>query len=193
MGWVSRVTPWFAVVVLALVAVWLAFAVYEWAGFLMGAEGRTNTVVGGLLIYAAALAGTLCMMLVGVRAAAAPRRWPSDRAVRVLATLGLVLIGMSAPLMVLRGDYGIGGVVIGVTPLLVYYVRIRRALIDILPAWCGGAWRPATRRPRRPGEEKIKRPPRAWDETSGPRADHGGSTTAGSRRKRGKKKRRSGR
>ena len=52
------------------------------------------------------------------------------------------------------------------TPLIVFYVRIRRPLVDVLPAWCGGTWKPEKRR-RRAGEEVIKRPPRDWDATIG--------------------------
>jgi len=193
MGWVNRVTPWFAVAVICLAAVWLAFAVYDWIDVVARSSRRTGALWGALAVYVLALGGALSMMFVAIRVARPARRWPPDGAVRVLATIALVLGGLAAPLMVLRGDYGIGGVIVGVTPLIVYYVRIRRPLMDVLPAWCGGAWKPDPKKRRtRSGEEVIKHPPRAWDATSGPSAASGGSAAGRTRKKQSKKKRRSG-
>lgn len=187
MGWVNRVTPWFAVAVLVLAAAWMAFAIYDTLS-----TYRTSSGWGYAAIWAASLVGTICMGLACVRVAWPSKGWPSDGAVRTLTSLGLVFAGFAAPMVVLRSQYGLGGVIVALTPLLIFYVRIRRPLVDILPAWCGGTWKPdkSKRRPRR-GEDIIKHPPRSWDETSGPRpAD---DVSGGRRRRQSKKKRKSGR
>lgn len=191
MGWVDRLTPWFAVVVIVLAAASLAIAVYDWLDRWLGETGREGASAA-LTVYAGGLVGAICMVFVAVRVAAPGRRWPSDGAVRALATVGLIVGGMAAPLIVLRGDYGIAGVVVGVVPLIVYYVRLRKPLVDILPSWCGGTWKPDQKRRRPRGDEVVKRPPSAWDETSGPRASDA-PAGARPRRKQSKKKRRSGR
>ena len=189
MGWVNKVTPWFAVAVLVLAAVWLGFAIYDTLNNYRNASGW-----GHAGIWAAYLAGTVCMGFVCVRVAMPAKRWPSDGAVRVLTTVGFILAGFAAPMIVLRGQYGVGGLIIALSPLLIFYVRIRRPLIDILPAWCGGTWKPdkSKRRPRR-GEEVIKHPPRTWDETSGPSPAQAAPTGGRARKKQAKKKWRSGR
>ncbi len=188
MGWVEKVTPWFAVVVLALAATWMAFAIYS------AARWESTSRWSYVAVYAASLAGMLSFGVVAVRVAWPVRRWPGDAAVRVLTTVGLLFSGIAAPLVVLRPELGLDGIIVALAPLIVFYVRIRRPLADILPAWCGGTWKPGQdkRRPRR-GEEVIKHPPRSWDETSGPaRAEQ---TPAGgrTRKKQAKKKRRSSR
>jgi hypothetical protein len=185
MGWVNKVTPWFAVAVLVLTALWLAFAIYDTL--------RTYTVSGGwgyAAVWAASLVGTVSLGLVCLRVSWPSRHWPPDGVVRVLTTIGILFAGFSAPLAVLRAQYGLAGVIVALTPLIIFYVRIRRPLVEILPAWCGGTWKPEKKKRVRRGEEVIKRPPRTWDATSGP----GASGDAGiPRRKQGKKKRRSGR
>ena len=103
MGWVDRVTPWFAVAVIALAAVWLAFATYDTFTLY-----RSSARWGYAAIYAASLVGAVCMGLIAVRAAWPSRKWPPDGAVRVLGTLGLLLVGFTAPLIVLRAQYGLG-------------------------------------------------------------------------------------
>jgi hypothetical protein len=194
MGWVERITPWFAVVVIMLAAVWLGFAAYTCLDTIARASRPSGALWGDAAIYTASLVGAVCIGLVGVRVAAPSRAWPGDGAVRLLATLGLLLAGIAAPLIVLRAQYGLGGVVVALTPLIVYYVRIRRALVEILPQWAGGTWKPAKRRPRA-DEDVIKRPPRTWDATSGTGSGpaSGGAPAGRQRRKQGKKKRRPGR
>ena len=188
-GWTERIAPWFAAVLLALVAVWFAFAVYTSVDIIFGATRRTGVLWSKAGLYAAALAGAVFLALVAVRVAS-PSRF-SDGAVRAFATLGLLLAAFSAPLIILRGEYGVTGMVIAVAPLAVYYLRLRRALIDILPPWCGGTFKPEKRRRPR-GEDVIKRPPRTWDATSGPDRVADGLATKPRRRQK-KKKRRSGR
>ncbi|GEM_PF-4089619 len=187
--WANRITPWFAFAVLVLAALWLALAVYETLTMF-----RTTVGAGYAAIWGASLAGTLCLTVVCVRVAWPERGWPSDSAVRVLTTLGIVLAGFAAPLIVLTGQYGIGGVIIALMPLVVFYLRIRRSLGDILPAWCGGTWKPdRDQRTARAGQEAIRRPPRSWDETSGPGSDANAAAASRRRKKQGKKRRKSGR
>ena len=192
MGWVERITPWFGVAVIALAALWLAFAAYIGIDTLVNASRPAGDQWRVVAIYAASLVGAVCMGLVGVRAVSPTSRWPSDGAVRVLATLGLLLGGFAAPLIVLLGGYDLNGLVAALAPLIVYYVRIRRSLVDILPPWAGGTFKPAKRR-RRADDDEIKRPPRTWDATSGAGPVSGGAPAGRPRRKQGKKKRRSSR
>mgnify|MGYP006912891801 FL=1 len=196
MGWVDRVTPWFAVALIGSAAVWLVFAVCDWIDVVTGSSRRTGVLWGTLAVYCLALGGASIMMFVAIRVARPARRWPPDGAVRALATIALAMSGLSGPLMVLRGGQGFGGVIAGITPLIVYYASIRRPLMDILPVWCGGTWQPdPKKRPPRRGAEVVKHPPRAWDATSGPSAASGGSAAGRTRKKqsrKSKKKRRRG-
>jgi hypothetical protein len=137
-------------------------------------------------MYLGALAGVVFLAVVAVRAVSPVRSRVPDGAVRVFATLGLLLTAFTFPLLVMRGE------LIPVAALLVYYVRIRKALVDVLPQWCGGTWKPAKRR-RRAAEDVIKRPPRTWDATSGGGPARSASPAARPRRKQSKKKRRPGR
>jgi len=186
MGWVERVTPWFAVAVILLVAVWLAFPTWRSFDALLSSTDRQDVVWATPVMYLAALIGALLMGLVGVHAVSPSLLRLSDGSVRVLATLALVLMGLTFPLLVLRGE------LVPLAALVAYYLRIRRTLVDVLPPWCGGTWRPEKRR-RRAGEEVIKRPPRTWDATSGVGPARAASPPTRSRRKQSKKKRRSGR
>lgn len=195
MGWVERVTPWFAVAVIALAAAWLVFPTYRSTEFLLRSTDRLGAVWATPVVYAGALIGVAFIGMVAIRAAMPARRWPPDGAIRAFATLGLLLCAFTVPLIILRNEYGLNGMIVVVAPLAVYYARLRRALVDILPPWAGGTWKSAKRR-RRTNEDVIKRPPRTWDATSGtgPGLPRGGSPAAGrQRRKPGKKKRRPGR
>jgi len=190
MGWVERVVPWFAVTVLGLVAVWLAFPLYWAIQRLSRADEKTSQLWGTVALYGAAIVGVLLLALVAVRAVSPTQKWPRDGQVRAFATIGLILTAFTIPLIVLRGE------LIPVVALIIYYVRIRRTLVDILPPWAGGTYKPGRQQQRR-GEEVIKRPPSSWDETSGVGsargAGGGGQATGRSRRKQSKKKRRTGR
>ena len=77
--------------------------------------------------------------------------------------------------------------------LVIYYVRLRKALVEILPPWAGGTYKPGARQRGPRGEDVIKRPPSSWDETSGVGPSRGGQAAGRPRRKQGKKKRRTGR
>jgi hypothetical protein len=137
-------------------------------------------------MYLGALVGVVFLIVVAVRAVSPVRFRVPDGAVRVFATLALLLTAFTFPLLVLRGE------LIPVAALLVYYVRLRKSLVEILPPWCGGTWKPAKRR-RRAAEDVVKRPPRTWDATSGtgPGTPRGGGSPVGRpRRKQSKKKRR---
>lgn len=188
-GWVNMVVPWFAVGVLVLLAVWLLFPLYWAIQRLFHAGGMAGDRWTTVAVFAGALVGTVSLGLVAVRAVSPARKWPADAQVRVLATVGLLLVAVTAPLLVLRGE------LVPVIALVIYYVRIRRTLTDILPAWCGGTWKPENKRRGPRGEEVVKRPPRSWDETSGPGPGAADARRAGGRgrKKQAKKKRRSGR
>lgn len=180
--WVDLVTPWFGVAVVVLVGVWLAFPTARAVGVVAAGSSRGQSVWATAALYGAALVGVVLLAFVGVRAARPAAGWPSDAGVRVLTGLSLVLLGLTFPLLVLRGE------LVPLAALLVYYVRIRRTLVAILPAWAGGTWRPPRDR-RRPAGEAIKRPPRGWD--GDPRGDRPARREAGaSRRTKGKKGRR---
>lgn len=194
--WVNRITPWFAVVLLVLVAVWFAFAAYTAIDIMIGASRSSTALWTKTALYLSALAGAVCFAFVGVRVASPSRL--SDGAVRVFATLGLLLSAFTAPMIILRNEYGAIGMLIAVTPLVVYYLRLRRPLVEILPMWCGGTYKPEEKRRSARGEEVVKRPPRSWDEPSGTGASRrargrGAPAQGGAGRKQGKKKRRSGR
>lgn len=191
MGWVDRVVPWFAVTVLGLVAVWLAFPLYWAIQRLLDADDKTSQLWGTVALYGASIVGVVLLALVAVRTVSPTQKWPRDGQVRAFATMGLILIAFTIPLIVLRGE------LIPVVALIIYYVRIRRSLVDILPPWAGGTFRPSARQRGPRGEDVIKRPPSSWDATSGvspARGAGGGGQGAGRpRRKQSKKKRRTGR
>jgi hypothetical protein len=195
-GWVNRITPWFAVALLILVAVWFAFAAYTAIDIMVGASRSTTALWTKTALYVSALAGAACFAFVGVRVASPSRL--SDGAVRVFATLGLLLSAFTAPMIILRNEYGAIGMLIAVTPLAVYYLRLRRPLVAILPMWCGGTYKPDDKRRSARGEEVIKRPPRSWDEPSSAgttrrTAGRGAPAQGAPGRRKSKKKRRSGR
>lgn len=182
MRWVELVTPWFAVAVVGLVAAWLAFPTLRALQALVDGSRHGGDAWATAALYGAALAGVVLLLLVAVRSARPAGGWPSDSGVRVLTGLSLVLLGLTFPLLVLRGE------LVPLAALLVYYVRVRRTLVGILPAWAGGTWRPPRDR-RPPKGESIKRPPRAWD--GDPRGDGPSRRDAATaRRKQGKKRRR---
>ena len=189
-AWVERVVPWFAVVVTFLVAVWLAFPLYWAVESLLRATERMSAHWADVAVYGGALVGVVFLGLTAVRAVSPSQTWPPDGRVRVFVTLGLVLTAFTIPLLVLRGQ------LIPVVALVIYYVRVRRALVEIVPPWAGGTWKPDKSRRRAQGDV-VKRPPRSWDETSGvgsSRSGEGAGQAAGrSRRKQSKKKRRPGR
>jgi hypothetical protein len=190
MAWVERVVPWFAVTVLGLVAVWLAFPLYWAVKRLVDADEKTGQLWGTVALYGAAIVGVLFIALVAVRTVSPAQKWPRDGQVRAFATIGLILTAFTIPLVVLRGE------LIPVVALIIYYVRIRKALVDILPPWAGGTYRPGKQQQRRGGQEVIKRPPSSWNETSGvgpSRGAGGGQASGRSRRKQSKKKRKTGR
>jgi len=190
MGWVERVVPWFAVVLLALVAAYLAFPLYWAVRNLLRADEVTSALLGRVALFSAAIAGVVFIGLVAVRAVSPAQRWPRDGQVRVFATLGLLLCAICIPLLLLRE-----GMLVPVVALIIYYVRLRRALVDILPPWAGGTYRPSAQQQGK-AQQVIKRPPSSWDATSGvgPSRGGGGGQAAGrSRRKQGRKKRKTGR
>ncbi len=183
MRWVDLVTPWFAVAVVGLVAAWLAFPTARALQVVADGSRRGDAAWATAALYGAALAGVVLLLLVAVRSARPAGGWPSDPAVRVLTGLSLVLLGLTFPLLVLRGE------LVPLAALVVYYVRVRRTLVGILPAWAGGTWRPPRERRRTTGEA-IKRPPRSWD--GDPRGDAPTRRETGApRRKQAKKRRRS--
>jgi hypothetical protein len=185
-GWVDRVVPWFAATATFLVAVWLAFPLFWTARNLVRAGGWDSDLAGVVAMYAGAFLGVVFLGLTALRTVSPEDGWPRDGQVRAFASIGLLLTAITVPLLVLRR-----GELIPAIALVIYYVRTRRALVAILPPWCGGTYKPQQRR-RPQGEDVIKRPPRSWDATSGP-----GPATAArparTQRKRGKKKRRTGR
>jgi hypothetical protein len=189
MDWVNRITPWFAVVVIGMVAVWLVFPLYAAVDVLMHAQRQAGALWWTVALHLGALVGTIFIGLVAVRAVSPEQTWPSDGATRALASIGLLLSAFTVPLLILRAE------LIPAVTLVIYYVRVRRALVDILPPWAGGTWRPEKKKKRQPrrGEEVIKRPPRSWDEPSDEAQARPAEAPGAPRRRQGKKKRRSGR
>ena len=189
MGWVDRVVPWFAVAVLGLLACYLVFPLILAIRAVMREESPSGEQWTMVALYAGAIVGVVMLALAAVRTVSPEDGWPPDAQVRAFVGIGLLAVAVTTPLLVLRA-----GDIVPALALVVYYVRIRRKLVHILPAWAGGTYRPSGRE-RRPGEDVIKRPPSSWDETSGvgPSRGSGGQAAGRPRRKQSKKKRKTGR
>ena len=165
---------------------WLAFPLFWTARNLVRSAGWDSDLAGVVALYAGAFLGVVFLGLTALRTVSRRRRVAPGRAGPRLRHDSACCSRPSACRF-----SSCAGELIPAIALVIYYVRIRRALVDILPPWCGGTFKPEKRRRPR-GEDVIKRPPRTWDATSGPgRAADG--QAAKPRRRQKKKKRRSGR
>ncbi len=189
--WLEYSTAWFGVAVLVLSFVVLAFPAALSVRDVLSGERTSSGAIFELVVFLAAEAVVVFMIVLGAYAAAPQRIRLEPRTVRLLGTLsfgGMFFL----ILLVLRGE------LYAAVPIIVYFLRIRRSLADELPVFAGGRVPPQRKEPRR--DDVVRRPPRSWDEPGGSQKAQAGGTAgkagsgqaSGSGRRRGKKGRRPG-